>query len=130
MIRKLFRCKPRSDNKNKENEVTALETHIRVKKIKHLKFIVDGKLYDTEKANPLVITDNRRILFVTRKGNYFSCGIMYDHYSGVDEKMNYQEIYETSFFDLRVETEEYAKYNIGKNDYDMYVKMFGEVEEA
>lgn len=95
----------------------------------HKKVIINGKLYDTEKAEFLCPFKDGRILLKTKNGNYFSC--VQDIRSANEEKMD--EIVEaitTSYFDLREETEEAAKRYIGILEPDLYIKLFGEVEEA
>lgn len=99
------------------------------RKVLHEKSIINGKLYDTEKAEFLCPFKDGRILLKTKKGNYFSC--VQDIRSANEEKMD--EIIETvtiSHYDLREETEETAKEYVGIREQDLYVKLFGEVEEA
>lgn len=99
------------------------------RKVLHEKAIINGKLYDTEKAEFLCQFKDGRILLKTKRGNYFSC--VQDIKSANEEKMD--EIVETvtiSHFDLREETEESVKGYIGIHELDLYIKLFGEVEEA
>lgn len=90
---------------------------------------INGKLYDTEKAEFLCLFKDGRILLRTKRGNYFSC--VQDIRSVNKEKMD--EIVEAvtiSHYDLREETEEAAKRYIGIHELDLYIKLFGEVEDA
>lgn len=43
------------------------------RKVFHKKAIINGKLYDTEKAEFLCLFKDGRILLKTKRGNYFSC---------------------------------------------------------
>ena len=99
------------------------------RKVMHEKAIINGKLYDTEKAEFLCLFKDGRILLKTKKGNYFSC--VQDIRSANKEKTD--EIVETvtiSHYDLREETEEVVKGYMGIHELDLYIKMFGEVKEA
>lgn len=99
------------------------------RKALHKKAIINGKLYDTEKAEFLCTFKDGRILLKTKKGNYFSC--VQDIRSVNEEKMD--EIVETvkiSHYDLKEETEESVKGYMGIHELDLYIKLFGEVEEA
>lgn len=99
------------------------------RKVFHEKAIINGKLYDTEKAEFLCLFKDGRILLKTKKGNYFSC--VRDIRSVNKEKTD--EIVETvtiSHYDSREETEESVKGYIGVHELDLYIKLFGEVKEA
>lgn len=99
------------------------------RKILHEKAIINGKLYDTEKAEFLCPFKDGRILLKTKNGNYFSC--VQDIRSVNEEKTD--EIVETviiSHYDLREETEEAVKGYMGIHELDLYIKLFGEVEDA
>lgn len=99
------------------------------RKVLHEKAIINGKLYDTEKAEFLCPFKDGRILLKTKKGNYFSC--VQDIRSVSEEKMD--EIVETatiSHCGLREETEEAAKGYVGIHELDLYIKLFGGVEDA
>lgn len=99
------------------------------RKVFHEKDIINGKLYDTEKAEFLCPFKDGRILLKTKKGNYFSC--VQDIRSANEEKVD--EIVETvkiSHCGLREETEEAVKGYMGIRELDLYIKLFGEVEEA
>lgn len=99
------------------------------RRIKNSKFIVDGKLYDTKKSKILCCTEDDRILFVTPKGNYFTCKSVDSEYSEI-ENGTIQHIFEVNYYGIRIETEDYVKYNLGIYDYEMYIELFGAVEEA
>lgn len=99
------------------------------RKILHKKAIINGKLYDTEKAGFLCLFKGGRVLLKTKNGNYFSCA--QDIRSVNEEKID--DIVENvtiSYYDLREETEESAKSYMGIHELDLYIKLFGEVEEA
>ena len=99
------------------------------RKVLHEKAIINGKLYNTEKSEFLCLFKDGRILLKTKKGNYFSC--VWDIRSVNEEKMD--EIIETvtiSHCDLREETKEAVKGYMGIHELDLYIKLFGEVEEA
>lgn len=95
----------------------------------HVKTIIGGKLYDTEKAERLSGTEDNRTLFVTRKGNYFSCEHMYYNYMKHEGEQAF-DISVTSFSNIRPESLEYAMTNIGRYNPEKYIELFGEVEEA
>lgn len=99
------------------------------RKVLHKKAIINGKLYDTEKAKFLCLFRDGRILLKTKNGNYFSC--VQNVRTVSEEKM--EEIVETvtiSHYDLREETEEDVKGYVGICELDLYIKLFGEVEKA
>lgn len=99
------------------------------RKVLHEKAIINGKLYDTEKAEFLCPFKDGRILLKTKRGNYFSC--VQDIRSVNEEKTD--EIIETviiSHYGLREETEEAVKEYMGIYELDLYIKLFREVEEA
>lgn len=106
----------------KEDSVFKLEP-------KHTRAIVCGKLYDTEKSNKICKMPNERLLFVTPKGNFFSCDVIRDQYSYAD-KNGVHTIAETVYCDIRPETIENAKINIGMSNPKKYIELFGEVDEA
>lgn len=99
------------------------------RKVFHKKAIINGKLYDTEKAEFLCPFKDGRILLRTKNGNFFSC--VQSAVSVKEEKTD--EIVETitiSHHDLREEIEEAVKGYIGIYELDLYIELFGEVEEA
>ena len=116
--------------KKQKPEATGLYYPFRQeRKVLHKKAIINCKLYDTEKAEFLCPFKDGRILLKTKRGNYFSC--VQDIRSVNEEKTD--EIIETviiSHYDFREETEESVKGYIGVHELDLYIKLFGEVEEA
>lgn len=99
------------------------------RELKHTKSIIDGKLYDTQKSTFISNSIDGRLLFITQKGNYFSCIAEQDTYIRVIEN----ECFPTSttvYLDIRPETIEYAKANIGKYEPEKYIELFGDAEEA
>ncbi len=83
------------------------------RKTRHAKTIIENKLYDTKKAEIISPTEDHRILFVTKKGNYFSCKTTDYDYMEHEENKTYS-ISETVYNDIRPEPLEYAMSNIGK----------------
>ena len=115
-----------SKNPKEESTTTVMSTVLK-RELKHTKSILNRKLYDTEKSTKICQTKDHRLLFTTPNGNYFSCDTEYGNYCGKDA------IYQVSaiiYSDIRPETEQYAKENIGAYDVDKYIELFGEVEEA
>lgn len=97
--------------------------------LRHTKSIVDGKLYDTEKATKVSEMNGGRLLFVTEKGNYFSCTTECDNYISSSED-GICQVHEIIYSDIRPESIEGAKDSIGRCKPEKYVELFGEVEEA
>lgn len=95
----------------------------------HEKAIINGKLFDTEKGELVCLYRKNRILLKTKKGNYFSCerDISNHRHAENGEITETTRVYHS---DIREETEEAVKDYLGKNDMDLYIKFFGEVEEA
>lgn len=109
----------------------------------HMKTILeDGRLYDTESAERIFsdekslrhLAPTSRIYFLTPNGKWFSteeevrvtCSVIID-----DEQCPIRIIKLIfTYSDLRIEHEETVKILIGKNDYELYKKYFGEAEEA
>lgn len=99
------------------------------RKVFRKKAIINRKLYDTEKAEFLCLFRDGRILLKTKSGNYFSCA--QDIKSVSEEKMDgIVETVTISHYDLMEETEEAVRGYIGIYELDLYIKLFGEVEEA
>lgn len=113
----------------KSNDVSVCMATTLKRRLKHTKSIVGGKLYDTEKATKISGTPDGRLLFVTEKGNYFSCITEHDEYIS-SEKDGIFQVYEIVYADIRPETLEYAMQSIGKYQPEKYIELFGEVEEA
>lgn len=112
-----------------DNSFPVCDILILKRKTRHAKTIIDNKLYDTEKAELISPTADNRILFVTKKGNYFSCKETFYDYTEREENKTYS-VSETVYFDIRPEPLEYAMSNIGKYEPEKYIELFGEVEEA
>lgn len=72
--------------------------------------IVQGKLYDTDKATLIYVQKTfNRLWYVTEKGNYF---VVFGNGSIIPQ------------------TEEEVKEFLAEHDVDKYMELFGEVEEA
>lgn len=105
----------------------------------------DGRLYDTSKAEK-VFSDptsvNRicfgrsrcRTYFLTKNGRWFSADEDTERVRGKiseGERICIRDIKVfTTYSDLRIEEKYTVKDLLGKNDYELYKKYFGEVEEA
>jgi hypothetical protein len=75
-----------------------------------MKRVINGKVYDTEKSDIIYIDPNkRRTYYMTKNGAFFV-------------------VYKTG--ELAVKTEEEIRELLGMYDYDKYVEIFGEPEEA
>lgn len=98
--------------------------------IVHAKAIIDGKLYDTEKAEAVtVFTDNSNnftTLFQTKNGNYFLAVSGYRKY--LDDMLFIHEEY--GYHSIQAVTQVEAKRIVGLHEPDKYIELFGEVEEA
>lgn len=117
----------------------------RVYEYHHKKAVLeDGRLYDTESAKK-VFTDEasleyialgravQRVYFLTPNGNWFSAKEKVEAESGITDAGEYRiQVTKTiyTYSDLHIEQEATVKDLIGKNDYELYKKYFGEVEEA
>lgn len=125
---------PKEPSKNEceheyESNSADYATRVLKRETEHAKVIIDGKLYDTEKAIIISATTDNRLLFVTKKGNYFSCATHDYNYAEAGEN----EIFYISviaYSDIRPEPIEYVMSNIGKYEPEKYIELFGEVEEA
>lgn len=91
----------------------------------HIRTVIDGKLYDTEKSEYMSIIDEERLLFKTPNGNYFSCDTKYSN-----TIMAYERILSVYYYDIEPESIERAKDAIGRYDVDKYIELFGEPEPA
>ena len=83
-----------------------------------MKFIKEGKVYDTEKSKLIYkirghYPINEKRIFKTRKGAYFCVDERYD------ENIIAYSMLETEVIDF-----------IAKNDYEKCIEIFGELEEA
>lgn len=99
------------------------------RKTRHAKSIICGKLYNTEKSEIVSCTQDKRVLFMTEKRNYFSCIADYNDYT-MFENNKLVQICETTYTDIRPELAEYARENIGRYNPEKYIELFGDVEEA
>lgn len=119
--------------------------HDKVYEYHHEKTVLeDEKLYDTESAKKVFTYESsleyitlcrakRRAYFTTPHGNWFSAEEEVETESRITDVGRYciqatKTIY--TYSDLRMEQEATVKVLIGKNDYELYKKYFGEVEEA
>jgi hypothetical protein len=119
--------------------------HDKVYEYHHEKAVLeDEKLYDTESAKKVFTYESsleyitlcrakRRAYFTTPHGNWFSAEEEVETESRITDVGSYciqaaKTIY--TYSDLRMEQEATVKVLIGKNDYELYKKYFGEVEEA
>ena len=104
----------------------------------------DGRLYDTSKVEE-VFTEPEvsyicfggsrcRAYFLTKNGRWFSANKDTERVNGKiseGERICIQDIKVfTTYSDLRMEKTYRVKDLIGKNDYELYKKYFGEAEEA
>lgn len=139
--------------KNKKGLSGKLETHPlekpllrdKVCEYHHKKAVLeDGKLYDTESAKK-VFTDEssleyisfgvitQRVYFLTPNRHWFSAEERIETESGITDVGECRiQVTKTIFVysNLRMEKTHRVKDLIGKNDYELYKKYFGEVEEA
>ena len=105
----------------------------------------DGRLYDTSKAEKVFsdptsvncicfIISRCRTYFLTKNGRWFSADEDTERVSGKiseGERICIRDIKVfTTYSDLRIEEKYTVKDLLGKNDYELYKKYFGEVEEA
>lgn len=105
----------------------------------------DGRLYDTSKAekvfsdptsvNYICFSRSRcRAYFLAKNGRWFSADEDTERVSGKiseGKRICIRDIKVfTTYKNLRIELESTVKILIGKNDYELYKKYFGEVEEA
>ena len=105
----------------------------------------DGRLYDTSKAekvfsdptsvNCICFGRSRcRTYFLTKNGRWFSTDEDTERVSGKiseGERICIRDIKVfTTYSSLRIEGKDTVKDLLGKNDYELYKKYFGEVEEA
>lgn len=105
----------------------------------------DGRLYDTSKAekvfsdptsvNCICFRISRcRTYFLTKNGRWFSADEDTERVSGKiseGERICIRDIKVfTTYSDLRIEGKYTVKDLLGKNNYELYKKYFGEVEEA
>lgn len=119
--------------------------HDRVYEYHHKKAVLeDGKLYDTDTSEKIFSDETdaecislsrtkRRAYFLTPHGNWFSAEEETETESGITDVGEYRiQVTKTIFTynNLRKEKTHRVKDLIGKNDYELYKKYFGEVEEG
>lgn len=104
----------------------------------------DEKLYDTESAKKVFTYESsleyitlcrakRRAYFTTPHGNWFSAEERIETESGITDVGECRIQVDKTIFaysNLKMEKTHRVKDLIGKNDYELYKKYFGEVEEA
>ncbi len=104
----------------------------------------DGRLYDTSKAEKVFSEPSVscicfgksrcRTYFLTKNGRWFSADEDTERVSGKiseGERICIQDIKVfTTYSDLRIEKKITVKDLIGRNDYELYKKYFGEAEEG
>lgn len=105
----------------------------------------DGRLYDTSKAEKVFSDPTSvnciwfgrsrcRTYFLTKNGRWFSADEDTERVSGKiseGERICIQDIKVfTTYSNLRIEGRYTVKDLLGKNNYELYKKYFGEVEEA
>lgn len=119
--------------------------HDRVYEYHHKKAVLeDGKLYDTDTSEKIFSYETdaecislsrtkRRAYFLTPHGKWFSAEEETETESGITDMGVYRiQVTKTIFTysNLRIEREDMIKVLTGKNDYELYKRYFGEVEEA
>lgn len=77
-----------------------------------MKYIMDGKIYNTETSEIILIYKICNVLYKTKKGNYF----------------NIQELPDRTI--TNVVSEDTVKKILLKYNYDKYAELFGPLEEA
>ena len=142
MLEKFFKNKKRLSEKLEEERPLKRDV---VYAYNHTKAVLeDGKLYDTESAERIFsdekskslryLAPTSRVYFLTPCGKWFSaeeevrvtCDVIID-----DEQCPIRIIKLIFIYsNLRIEHKETVKGLIGQNDYELYKKYFGEVEEA
>lgn len=119
--------------------------HDKVYEYHHKKAVLENKmLYDTETAKRIFADESsleyisfgvstQRVYFLTPNRHWFSAEERIETESGITDVGEYRiQVLKTIFTysDLHIEQEIAVKALIGKNDYELYKKYFGEVEEA
>ena len=141
ILEKIFKNKKRlSENPEEDKPLKRDIVYVH----NHMKAVLeDGRLYDTESSEKIFSDEKSlryfaptsRVYFLTPRGRWFSaeeevrvtCGDIIN-----DDAQCPIRIIKLIFTysDLRIEHKETVKTLIGKNDYELYKKYFGEVEEA
>lgn len=140
ILQKISKNKKRLLEKIEEEEPLKRDV---VYEYNHTKAVMEnGKLYDTESAEKIFsdekslryLAPTSRVYFLAPHGKWFSaeekvrvtCDVIID-----DEQCPIRIIKLIfTYSGLRIEHEETVKTLIGKNDYELYKKYFGEAEEA
>lgn len=101
-------------------------------KTRQCKQIVNGLLYDTQKATQVAWG-----IFVTNSGRYFKVDVKEENeyeYSHEYVEDKFEQIQNCTklfiYSNIQPLTEEEAKAIIGLEEVDKYIELFGEVEEA
>ena len=119
--------------------------HDKVYEYHHKKAVLeDEKLYDTESAKRIFADESsmeyisfgvsaQRVYFLTPNRHWFSAEERIETESGITDvgecrMQTLKTIF--TYSDLHIEQEITVKALIGKNDYELYKKYFGEAEEA
>lgn len=136
-------------NKKRPSECHPLEKplmHDKVYEYHHKKAVLENEmLYDTETAKRIFADESsmeyisfgvsaQRVYFLTSNRHWFSAEERIETESGIITDVgSYRiQVLKTIFTysNLHIEQELAVKALIGKNDYELYKKYFGEVEEA
>lgn len=145
ILEKIFERKKGFSGKTELHPLEKPLAHDKVYEYHHKKAVLeDGKLYDTESAKKVFTYKSsleyitlgrakRRVYFTTPHGNWFSAEEEVETESRITDVGSYciqatKTIY--TYSDLRMEQEATVKVLIGKNDYELYKKCFGEVEKG
>lgn len=118
-----------ADNRIFERNKMLIHTKNVSEQPRNTKAIMNGKMYDTGKSKRLFDIGEGRILFVTPKGNYFSCKIGYDTCIKREREKQIKKT-ERVYSELQEEPTERLKEIFGRYDIEKYVELFGEPEEA
>lgn len=145
LLEKFFKNKKGFQEKLEMHPLEKPLMHDKVYEYHHKKAVLeDGRLYDTESAKK-VFTDEsslkyislgvstQRVYFLTPNRHWFSAEERIETESGITDVGECRiQVTKTIFVysNLRMEKTHRVKDLIGKNDYELYKKYFGEAEEA
>lgn len=119
--------------------------HDKVYEYHHKKAVLEnGMLYDTETAKRIFTDESsmeyislgvstQRVYFLTPNRHWFSAEEKIETESGITDTGEYRIQVDKTIFaysNLQMEQTYMVKDLIGKNDYELYKKYFGEAEEA
>lgn len=119
--------------------------HNKVYEYHHKKAVLEnGMLYDTETAKRIFADESsmeyislgvstQRVYFLTPNRHFFSAEEKIETESGITDTGEYRIQVDKTIFaysNLQIEQTYRVKDLIGKNDYELYKKYFGEAEEA